>query len=176
MTSLIGTAKHGVKQRSRARFSNNQAINRLKKTVPPSLLASVKRQKRAWFGNVTRHDILSKAILQGILEGGRRRGRRWKCPMNNTREDILAHARTAHMGLLLKKLEEKISAESSLMSPRRPNRSRNLWADPKYAVLRSLMMVAFSSLARIWGECSTTQSQPALFFLFFFGGGGGSGD
>ena len=31
-----------------------------------------------------------------------------------------------------------------------------------------LFMVAFSSLARIWGECSTIHSLPALFFPFFF--------
>ena len=30
-----------------------------------------------------------------------------------------------------------------------------------------ILMVAFSSLARIWGECSTIHSPPALFFFFF---------
>ena len=36
---------------------------------------------------------------------------------------------------------------------------------PQY--LLSPVVVAFSSLARIWGECSTTHSPPALFFPFF---------
>ena len=30
------------------------------------------------------------------------------------------------------------------------------------------LVVAFSSLARFWGECSTIHSPPAFFFLFFF--------
>ena len=29
-------------------------------------------------------------------------------------------------------------------------------------------VVAFFPLARIWGECSTNHSPPALFFSFFF--------
>ena len=31
-----------------------------------------------------------------------------------------------------------------------------------------LVVVAFSSLERIWGECSTVHFPPALFFFFFF--------
>ena len=32
-----------------------------------------------------------------------------------------------------------------------------------------VVVVAFSSLARIWAECSTIHSPPVLFFFFFSG-------
>ena len=72
------------------------------------LLTTVERLKLAWFGYVTRHDSLSKTILQGTLKGGRRRGRQRKSWMDNVRVDIPAHARTAHNGLLQKRLEEDL--------------------------------------------------------------------
>ena len=69
---------------------------------------------------------LSKTIPQGTLEGGRRHGRQKKCWMDNIKEwtsllmpELLTRASCIND---LKRL----SAESSIMSSRRPNRSRNL--------------------------------------------------
>ena len=61
-------------------------------------------------GHVTRHDSLSKTILQGTLERG------WVVPWlaeemldgEHQRVDIPARVRTAHKGLLLKRLEEDL--------------------------------------------------------------------
>ena len=90
-----------------------------------SLLATVKRRQLAWFGHITRHGSLSKTILQGTLEGGRCRGRQRKCWMDNIKEwtslpipELLRRASG-------RKDWKRISAESSLMSPRRPNRSKD---------------------------------------------------
>ena len=89
------------------------------------LLATVKRRKLAWFVHVTCHDSLSKTILQGTLEGGRSRGRQRKCWMVNIKEwtslsmpELLARASC-------RKDWKRISVESSLVSPRRPYRSRD---------------------------------------------------
>jgi hypothetical protein len=88
------------------------------------LLATVKRRKLAWFGHVTRHNSLCKTILQGTLEGGRRRGRQKKSWMQNVKEwtglpmDELLTTAADRPGW------RRISAASSLMSPRRPDRSR----------------------------------------------------
>ena len=71
---------------------------------------------------ITLHDSLSKSTLQSTLEDGRRRGQRRKRWVDSIRVDVPAH----HKGLLQKKDWKKISAESSLMSARRPNRSRAL--------------------------------------------------
>ena len=71
------------------------------------LLATVKRQKLAWFGHVTCYDSLSKTILQGTLQGGQCHGQQRKCWMDNIKEwTSLPNARTAHEGLLQKRLEE----------------------------------------------------------------------
>ena len=72
--------------------------------------ATVKRRKLAWFRHVTSQDSLSKTILQGTLE--------WSTPWSSEemlygqhqRVDIPAHARTAHKGLLMTRLEERIGA------------------------------------------------------------------
>ena len=48
------------------------------------------------------------------------------------RVNIPVHAKTAHKGLLQKKNSKKISAESSLTSPRRANRSRD-WTELMFA-------------------------------------------
>ena len=89
------------------------------------LLATLKIWKLARFGHVTRHNSLSKIIFQGTLEGRRRRGRHRKCWMDNIREwtslpmpDLLTRASS-------RKDWKRISAESSIMSPRRLNRSRD---------------------------------------------------
>ena len=93
-------------------------------------LATVKRRKPPWFGHVTSHDSLSKSktILQGTLEGGRRCGQQRKCWMANIKEwtslpmpDLLTTASC-------RKDWNRISAELSLMSPWRPNRSRD-WTE-----------------------------------------------
>ena len=91
------------------------------------LLATVKKQKLAWFGLVTHHDCLFKTILQGTLEGGLFCGQQKKCWM-----DIKDWP-----SLLMPKLFttascredwKMISTELSLMSPWRPNWSRE-WAE-----------------------------------------------
>ena len=92
------------------------------------LLATVKRRNLAWFGHVTRHDSLSEIILQGTLEGGRRRGRERKCWMDNIIEWTSLPMSELLTRVSCKKDWEMIYAESSLMSPRRPNRSR-IWTE-----------------------------------------------
>ena len=78
----------------------------------------------AKFGHATRHDGLSKTVLQGTLQGGRRRGRQKKCWM-----DIKEWTSLPMPELLTRascrKDWKRISAESSLVSPRRPARSKD---------------------------------------------------
>ena len=79
------------------------------------LLAMVKRRKLAWFGHVTRHDSLSKTILHGTFGG-------WATPWaaeemldgQNQRLDIPALARTAHKGLLQKRLPPSCPPDDSI--------------------------------------------------------------
>ena len=53
------------------------------------------------------HDSLSKTALRGTFQGGRRRGRQRKMLYGQyQRVDFPAYARTAHKGLLHKRLEE----------------------------------------------------------------------
>ena len=63
------------------------------------LLTTVKRRKLAWFRHITCHDSLYKTILQGTsveeMFDGQHQG-----------VDIPAHVKTAHKGLLQKRLEE----------------------------------------------------------------------
>ena len=89
------------------------------------LLASVKRRKLAWFGHVTRHDSLSKTILHGTMEGGRRCGRQRKCWMDNIKEWTYLPMLELLTRTSCERDWKRISAESSLMSPRRSNRSRD---------------------------------------------------
>ena len=98
------------------------------------LLATVKGRKHAWFGHVTCMTASPEYIFQGTLENGRRRGRHRKCWMDN-----IIEWRCLPMPELLTKTScrkdwKRISAESSLVSPRRPNRSRDL-TQLKYAPL-----------------------------------------
>ena len=88
-----------------------------------------KRRKLAWFWHVTRHDRFSKTILQGTLAGGRRRGQQRKCWMDNIKEwtllpmpELLTRASCKQTK---KKDWKRISAESSLMFPRRSYQSRD---------------------------------------------------
>ena len=88
------------------------------------LLANVKRRKLTWLGHVLRQDSLSKTIIHGTLEGGRRRDRQRKCWMDNIKvwTSLPMPERLTGASCRKKRLEG-ISAESSFMSPRRPNRS-----------------------------------------------------
>ena len=88
--------------------------------------ASVKRRKLAWFGHVTLHDSLSETVLQGTLEGGQHRGRQRKCWMDNIKEWTSLPMSELIIRAFCRKDWKRISSESSIMSPRRPNRSRNL--------------------------------------------------
>ena len=89
------------------------------------LLATVKRRKLAWFGHVTHHNSLSKTILQGNLEGERRRVRQRKCWMDNITESISLPMPELLTMASCRKDWKRISAASSLMSPRRPILSRD---------------------------------------------------
>ena len=82
------------------------------------LLATVKRQKLAWFRQVTRHNSLSKTILQGTLEGGRCRGRQRKCWMDNIKERTSQPVPDMLTRTSYRKDWKRISADSSLVSPR----------------------------------------------------------
>ena len=111
------------------------------------LLATDKRWKLAWFGHVTRHDSLSKTILRGTLEAGRCRVRQRKCWMDNIKEWTSLPMPELLTRASCRKDRKRISAElsimsprrlnrsSSLMSPRRPNRSRD-WTEQNWTVLR----------------------------------------
>ena len=89
------------------------------------LLETVKRRKLEWFGHVTRHDSLSKTILQCALEGGRRCGRPRKCWMDNEKEWTCLPMTEMLTRPSCRKHWKRISAESSVMSPRGPNRPRD---------------------------------------------------
>ena len=89
------------------------------------LLATVKRRKLAWFGHVTLYDSLSKTILQDTLEGGRCRCRQRKCWMDNIKEWTSLPMPGLLTRASCRKDWKRIFAESSLMSPRQPNRSRD---------------------------------------------------
>ena len=89
------------------------------------LLAGVKRRKLARFGHVTRHDSLYRTIFQGTLAGGQRRGRQRKHWMDNIKEWTSLLVPELLTRDFCRKDWRMISAESSLMSPRRPNRSRD---------------------------------------------------
>ena len=73
------------------------------------LLATVKRRKLAWFGHITLHDSFSKYHSSGHLGG-------WATPWSaeeildeqHQRVEIPARARTAHKGLLHKRLGEDL--------------------------------------------------------------------
>ena len=84
------------------------------------LLAMVKRRKLAWFGHVTRHDSLSKTILHGTFEGGQR-----KCWTDNIEEWTSLPMPEVLTRASCRKDWKRISAELSLMFPRRSNRSRD---------------------------------------------------
>ena len=88
------------------------------------LLATVKTRRLACPRHVRCHDSLSKTILQGTLESWRHRGRQRTCWMDSIKETPLP---TAHDGIMQKDLK-RISAESSLISPRWPYRSRD-WTE-----------------------------------------------
>ena len=92
------------------------------------LLATVKRWKLAWFGHVTRHDNFSKTILQGTLEVGRRRGRQRKCWMDNIKEWTSLPMSELLTMTSCREDWKTISAESSFMPQRQPNRSRD-WTE-----------------------------------------------
>ena len=81
--------------------------------------------KVARFGRVTRHDSLSRTILQSHLGGGRRRGRQRKCWMDNIQEWTTLPLSELLTRPFCRKDWKRISAELSLMSPQRPNRSRD---------------------------------------------------
>ena len=80
----------------------------------------------SWFGHVTRHNSLSKTILQGTLESGQRRGRQRKCWMDTVKEWTFLPMIPEQLTMVTHGKDwKRISAESSLMSPRQPNRLKD---------------------------------------------------
>ena len=67
---------------------------------------------------MSHHDSLSKTILQGTLEGGRRRGRQRKCWVDNMKEWTSLTMPKLFTNASCGKGWKRVSAESSLMSPR----------------------------------------------------------
>ena len=90
-----------------------------------SLLATVKRWKPVWFGHVTSYNSLSKTILQGTLEDGWHHCRQRKCWVDNIKECTSLPMPELLTRASCRKDWERISAESTLMSPRWPNLSRD---------------------------------------------------
>ena len=90
---------------------------------PP--LATVNRRKFAWFRHVTRNDSLSKTILQGTLEDGLLGDRQRKCWMDNIKEWTSVPKPELLVRASRRKDWKRISAESTLMSARRPNLSKD---------------------------------------------------
>ena len=89
------------------------------------LLATVKRRTLAWLGHVTHRDSFSKTIAQGTLEDGRCCGWQRKRWMVNIKEWTSLPMPELLTTVSCRKDWKRISAESSLMSPRRPNRSKD---------------------------------------------------
>ena len=69
------------------------------------------------------HDSLSKATFQDALEGGRRRGRQRKCCMDNVKEWTSLPMPEVLTVTSRGKDRKRISAETFVMSSRRPHRS-----------------------------------------------------
>ena len=87
------------------------------------LLATVKRQKLAWLGLVTCHDSLSKSIPRGTLECRWCCGWQKKCWINSIKEWTSLPMPELPTRASCRKDWKRISAESSLLSHRRPNQS-----------------------------------------------------
>ena len=113
------------------------------------LLAIVKRRKLAWFGHVTRHDSLSKTILRGIFGGGRRCGRQKKRWMDNIKEWTFLSMPKLLTKASCRKEWKRISAESSLMSSRRPDRWRD-WTELNWCCWSVRMLVSAKQLSAPW--------------------------
>ena len=79
------------------------------------------------------HDSLFRTLRQGTLEGGRRRGRQRKCWMDHIKEWTSLTTLELLTSTSFRTDWKKISAESSPMSPRRPNRSRD-WTELNWSV------------------------------------------
>ena len=133
--------------------------------------ACLLRWKLAWFRHVTRHDSLSDSlsttVLQGTLEVGRCCGRQRKCWMDNIKKWTSLPMPELLTRASCREDWKRIPAESSLMSPRRPNWSGN-WTEwnrgSTVFVLRSLP------------PTSHPPRPPALFCckpVLFLGGGEG---
>ena len=82
------------------------------------------RRKLVLFGH-TRHGSVFKTILKGTLGDGRRRSRQRKCWEDNIKEWTSLLMPELFTTASSRKDWKRISAESSVMSPRRPNRSRD---------------------------------------------------
>ena len=88
-------------------------------------LLTVKRQKLALFRHVMCHDSLSRTILQGTLEVGGSCGQQRKCWMDNIKGWTSLSMLKLLTRATCRKLWKRISAESSLMSPKQPNQTRD---------------------------------------------------
>ena len=115
---------------------NNWVPSKISFFVCPQepLLATVNRWKLAWFRYVTCHDSLSKTIPQGTLNGEWRHSQQRRCWMDNIKEWTYLPLPELPTRASSRKDWTRISAESSLMSPRWPSRSRD-WTELMVALL-----------------------------------------
>ena len=107
--------------------NNNFVWSKITFFVGPleSPLATIKRRKLSRSGHVTCHKSLSKTILRGTLEGGRCCGRQRKCRMDTIKEWTSLPMPELLTKASCRKDWQRISAESSIMSPQQPNQSRD---------------------------------------------------
>ena len=101
---------------------------------------------------ITSHDCLSKTILPGILKGGRHRGRHMKCWMDLATSDTewtsLSVSETLSTASRRKDWT-RISAESSTVSPRQTNRSK----DYNELNCKQTHLIPLSSIVRTAAKC-----------------------
>ena len=79
----------------------------------------------SWISTSCQPHNLSKTSLEGTLKGGQHRGRKRKYWTDNVKEETSLLMPELLTRASAEKTRTRISAVSSLMSPRRPNRSRD---------------------------------------------------
>ena len=126
------------------------------------LFWQLSREKLARLGHVTRHHSLSKTILQSSVRG-------WATPWSAEKMldglqqgvDIPAHFRTAHKGLVQKRLKEDLCwlvphASRTTQSVKGLNWTDTLWVKTKLNKQTSYLYIIFVTTAeeKLWGKLS----------------------
>ena len=110
-----------------------------------------------WLGSKLLLTLLSLLnIVVGVLE-----------KLCNDRLNVLSHVSSLGKGGTVTYSEGNVQTPSQGLGQQGLAWNRTSHAQ-KSTCRHAFQMVAFSPLARIWGECSTVHSPPALFFFFFF--------